>query len=282
MHRIAIALATGRRRLAAVAVILALIAATTGLVFAHGGARDVHADGFVGPSAYGVIVGDSLAAGEQPDSSFGDGYAQDWASEIHLRHPGFQLADYGCVGETTSSFRTGPAGTPCRIAFTETSQLQAAVNFIHQHLGHVSPVVYGGTGMLNDFAGRCYSQVTGVDAVCAEVLIPQIQANVAASLKQLRQALGGEGDLFVLNDYNPLAVLDPRTTTPTDWVGKLNAAVAAAAQQQHATLIDVHAIIQPNLCVYTNDCQLPPPLALDPNPAGYAAIAAELERVAGY
>jgi lysophospholipase L1-like esterase len=94
----------------------------------------------VGPKAYYLALGDSLAFGYQPNFDWSDGYANDFYKDLQ-GHGTTSLVNMACIGETSTTFRNG--GCPysyLRKTFYTGSQLNAAVNFIKYHAGKVSPV----------------------------------------------------------------------------------------------------------------------------------------------
>ena len=107
------------------------------------------------PGKYLLALGDSLAAGYQPDdrsasppvdpsTGFPDqgypgGYAADLAAARHLL-----LVDLACPGETTTSMVGTPAKVRCETdysaQFGTSSQLSAALEFLATHKGEVALV----------------------------------------------------------------------------------------------------------------------------------------------
>lgn len=106
-------------------------------------------------TAFLLALGDSLAAGYQPDDGsssppldpatgypdqgYPGGYAVDLASQRHL-----DLIDLGCPGETTLSMIGQPARAQCASVYREefgaSSQLAAALSFLSRHKKDVALV----------------------------------------------------------------------------------------------------------------------------------------------
>ena len=75
---------------------------------------------------------------------FDTGYVDVFASELHSIEPAIQVVNYGCPGESSSTFiRSGcPValnGFPLHDPFSG-PQLDAAIAFLRAHRGEVSPV----------------------------------------------------------------------------------------------------------------------------------------------
>src|SRR5262249_27988304 len=101
---------------------------------------------------YYLVFGDSIAYGYQllkvlaglPPSAFNTGYVDDFGVRLRQIRPGISTVHYGCPGESTVSFISGPcpwsaAGQQLHDPFSG-SQLDAAVSFLWSHPGEVSPI----------------------------------------------------------------------------------------------------------------------------------------------
>jgi lysophospholipase L1-like esterase len=98
-------------------------------------AAQTHAAGFVGPKAYYLALGDSLAYGYQPNGTYNQGYADDFYANLQA-HGTSHFTNLGCPGETSTTFMKG--GCPywyIRKTFYLGSQLNAALSFIKNHSG---------------------------------------------------------------------------------------------------------------------------------------------------
>ena len=104
------------------------------------------------PKSYYLALGDSHTYGFQnskffaglPPAAFNTGYVDVFAARLRVIRPDITLVNYGCPGESTSSFIVGPClfnarGLPLHDAF-EGSQLDAALAFLAAHPGQVSPI----------------------------------------------------------------------------------------------------------------------------------------------
>jgi len=146
---------------------------------------------------YYVSLGDSLAAGYQPNAG-GDtdeSYTDQLYAKLKKHDPNLVHIKLGCSGETT---QTMIAGGICSYPGAD-SQLDAAVRFLDAHRGQVRYVTLDiGANDVDSCA-----TATGLDMACAEQGI----ATVAAQLPQIAEAVhraGGPGPQYVgMNYYDP-------------------------------------------------------------------------------
>jgi hypothetical protein len=108
--------------------------------------------GFDPPKQYYLALGDSLPYGFQQvkfdvglsPSAFNTGYVDVFAARLRELRPNISVVNFGCPGETTTSFVAAPCffttlGGALHDPFTG-SQLTAAVAFLRAHRGQVSPI----------------------------------------------------------------------------------------------------------------------------------------------
>ena len=103
----------------------------------------VHTFSLVGPKSFYLALGDSLAYGYQPDLNYNQGYADDFFSNLKS-HGVKNYVNMSCPGESSSTFMH--AGCPYAFMhkyFYPGAQLAAAVKFLQNHVGQVSPVTLG-------------------------------------------------------------------------------------------------------------------------------------------
>ncbi len=268
----------------------------------------------VGPRQYALFLGDSVPYGYQPTGDWTHGYADVWTAEMQRRHPKLMQINMGCYFETTATMLAGgcPGPTTYKVPLkydastgqpgSATSyapypgQLAAALAFIAAHPGAVSPVVID-LG-LNDLVA-CYDPTTGMNATCAQQALVAERDNLNAIVSSVKGALHGTGDVIVPTTYDPLQNVDPTTIPWVDQRGcanpwvlpcSVNSNAVAVARQQHVFLADeaegvFHTNTYPNgnnpaICQLTHMCDASPDT--HPNTAGYAAIAAYLQRLMGY
>ena len=120
------------------------------------------------PRSYYLALGNSVAYGYQafkvglPPSVFNTGYVDDFALRLRQIQSGIVTVNYGCPGETTSSFIAGPCpwtsiGQQPHDNFSG-SQFDAAVAFLRAHPGEVRPITITIWGKdVSQFVGSCTS-----------------------------------------------------------------------------------------------------------------------------
>jgi lysophospholipase L1-like esterase len=150
-------------------------------------------------TTYYISIGDSIAAGYQPDVN-GDtqsAYSDQLYSQLKQYQPGLKHIRLGCDGETTTSLIKG--GT-CSYPNAQ-SQLDAALKAMAQYKGKVAYVTVdvGANDVL-----QCADKTTGaIDQSCVNRAIQTIPQNVAQITQALRAA-GTQNTKFVgMTYYNP-------------------------------------------------------------------------------
>ncbi|GAA0933983.1 hypothetical protein GCM10009554_19650 [Kribbella koreensis] len=233
-----------------------------------------------------LSLGDSLAFGfqrfkvGQPAEAFDTGYADLLAPRLHHGQQRTTLVNYGCPGESTTTFATGQcpwagAGLPLHDAFTGTQQA-AAVRFLRDHRGKVDLVTLSLWGNdANDFVASCNGNVQCIlDG--APAAIAGIAANLSGILRQLHRA-APDARLVVLGAFDVNVGAFP-VTHPI--IRQLNAAMAAAAAEHGARFADPMPVFNPEgdtgatLCTLTLLCR---DGDAHPSDAGYQALADLME-----
>ncbi len=147
-----------------------------------------------------LALGDSLAAGYQPNGATSQGYVDDLWRSMQQQIPGLRLRNVGCPGETTGSMITGKH-SPCH--YTAGSQLDAAVSFLEGHPGQVAFITID-IGS-NDLFDRCVDFDVGrLDRACTVDLLPRRQARLTYIVDALRAAAGPDVPIVGMTYYNPL------------------------------------------------------------------------------
>jgi len=168
-----------------------------------------------GPTYY-LALGDSLSTGV--DAPAGEGYVADVFAHYQATIPGLQLVDYGCPGETTTSFISGPS-----CADPDGSQLQAAEAFLKAHPGQVAFVTIDIGG--NDVVHCASTSPTfSIDIGCVTDGLAAVQTNLTQIMAGLRSA-GGSVPIYAMNYYDPFVIA---------WLQGLSGQVAA---QESVTLL---------------------------------------------
>jgi lysophospholipase L1-like esterase len=150
-----------------------------------------------GDTEYYVSLGDSLAAGYQPNVGHDTdvSYTDQLYAQLKQRDPDLVHIRLGCSGETTETMIDGGI---CHYPGA-TSQLDAAVRFLRAHRGHVSYVTLD-IGA-NDVDGCLKGGA--VDLACALKGIATVAAQVPQITAALHHAGGGHPRYAAMNYYDP-------------------------------------------------------------------------------
>lgn len=146
---------------------------------------------------YYVSLGDSLAAGYQPNVGHDTdvSYTDQLYAELKQHDPDLVHVRLGCSGETTETMIDGGI---CRYPGA-TSQLDAAVQFLRAHRGHVSYVTLD-IGA-NDVDGCLKSGA--IDLSCAMQGIATVAQQVPQITAALHRAGGSHPRYAAMNYYDP-------------------------------------------------------------------------------
>lgn len=158
-----------------------------------------------GGSTYYLALGDSLAAGYQPNTGQDEpvSYTNDIYDALKASDPKLEFVNLGCDGETTVTMINGGKCT----YQGATSQLDAATKFLEANKGKVKYVtesvgandVYhclsGGTGSLGSSGAP--------DVGCIAQSLAAVEQNLTKINTQLRDAGGDEPRYVGMNYYDP-------------------------------------------------------------------------------
>lgn len=186
-----------RRVLGALAVAALATATMTGTASAQGRGPDHGGHHHPAPPHYYVSLGDSLAAGYQPDvhTNTSLSYTDQLYAQLKKRDPRLVHIKLGCSGETTGTLINGGI---CSYPGA-TSQLDAAEKFLRAHRGEVRYVTLdiGANNVDGCLAGGSIDQACTTQGV----------ATVATQLPQIAKALhraGGDTPQYAgMNYYDP-------------------------------------------------------------------------------
>lgn len=197
-----------RRGLTAAAVVALAAASMTGTASAHGrdsgpGHGSGHSPGHGGrqhhpaPPDYYVSLGDSLAAGYQPDTNTNtsEAYTDQLYAKLKKQDPRLVHIKLGCSGETTGTMIDGGICT----YHGASSQLDAAVKFLKAHRGEVRYVT------LDIGANNVDSCLAGgtIDQACTAAGVATVDTQLPQIAKALHRA-GGDTPRYVgMNYYDP-------------------------------------------------------------------------------
>jgi lysophospholipase L1-like esterase len=238
----------------------------------------------VGPKAFYMAIGDSLAFGYQPDLNWDDGYSNYLFSNLQS-HGVKDYDNLACPGETAATMINGGCPFSLLRKFPYVGpQLAAAVKYLQGHAGQVSPVTLdiGANDLSPDLnISTCSinanweTDLAKVDHNLTTVILPQLVAAMTVNGHMT-------GDLLLMNYYDPYQNVCANTVP---FIQEINAHLAADAQG-FATIVNVFTPFggattpNPNICNYTWMCTIFKDIhAKD---AGYSVMAAAFERAAGY
>jgi lysophospholipase L1-like esterase len=261
------------------AFLLLLVLVPAGHASAH-----AHASSLVGPKSRYLSLGNSLAFGFQPDLNFDDGYANDFYS--YLKGRGVtSLANLACPGETTVTFINGKCPYPyLRKYFYVGPQLNAAVDYLHDHAGQVSPVTLdiGANDLLPDInkstctvSATFDSDLQTVDTNLTQIILPKLRAALTVNGQVT-------GDLILMNYYDPYQNICPNSVP---YIQEINQHLASDVQG-YGIIVDVFSAFggattpNPNICSYTWMCSLFHDI--HSTDKGYSVIAQAFESGSGY
>ena len=176
-------------------IVLAIVLAATALAcvlpaVAASSATTGAAASKAAATQYYLALGDSLAAGDQPNHtgatvSTTQGYVNQLDAMLKAHGHAMTLHNLGCESETTWTL---VHGTICRYPGEPGmgAQLRAALDFLHAHAGHVPLITIDIGG--NDL-DSCYAITSAATAgACVKSLIAGMNSRLTAILKGLRAA----------------------------------------------------------------------------------------------
>jgi lysophospholipase L1-like esterase len=239
----------------------------------------------VGPKPYYLALGDSLAFGFQPDLNFASGYSDDFYQHLQS-HGTREMANLACPGETSTTMINGgcPYAFLQKYAYTG-SQLQAALDYLAQHRGQVSPVTFdiGAGDLLSAFdVHTCSLDITTFNAG-----LVTLDSNLTQSiLPRLHNALMVNGtvtgDLVMINYYDAFENVCPNSL---HYVQIVNQHLARDVRG-YGFILDVFSafggarVTNPTLCTFTWMCSAFHDI--HPSNQGYSVIAQAIEKGIGY
>ena len=256
-----------RVRARSLACCIAVVAALGALVF-------VPAAGAAKIGNTYLATGDSLAYGfhqaqfekEFPKinaANYNDGYVDDFGAALKFFHPGLQIINDGCPGETTDTMikgsgilgfcAGGPTGTPFPAVWLHhpylTSQLADAIAILKAN-PNVSPITLDiGANDLSQFErSTCGFPVTNT---CTEAQvgaeIAHIAGNVYFILSEMRKA-APTAQIVLMGIYNPYVAVAKPEGAGDKVVAGLNAAEASvAAKVPGASLANPEPLFNPSI-----------------------------------
>ena len=275
-----------------VAILVAIVVAVAGL-------RPVP-EAAAGRVQYYLSLGDSLAAGVQPDASgrnapTDEGYADQLFTAVRDRFPGLRLVKLGCPGESTATMRRGGGIR----SYPNGAQLDEAVAFLEANRAAVAFVTIDiGANELT----RCAPGGT-IDQDCVAAAFRSVSENLPAILTALRAAAGPSVPIYGMTFYNPFlgwwllgTAGQVQARSAAELGASFNRTLAQAYASAGVAVADVAAAFDSDefdtfvplpdgrmvplngarICAWTWVC-VPPPVGpnVHANAAGYGAIARE-------
>lgn len=195
-----------RLRRGAVPAGLAVLSLAALLLFGgtrhEGPLREVRA---TDPPAY-LSLGDSLAAGSQPDADGDDGptrqgYADAIGRRLAATYPGLRTVRLSCGGARTATLMQGGAGCQPK---GEPAQLVRAERYMAAHPN--VPLVTLDIGD-NDVEGCISVLPPSIDAACVREGRARIARNLPLIARRLKAAAGPHTQVIGITDYNQFLAL---------------------------------------------------------------------------
>jgi lysophospholipase L1-like esterase len=158
-----------------------------------------------GPPRY-IALGDSLAAGSQPDTRgvdapSGEGYADVLGRRLQRVYPDLRTHRLSCGGATTRTLLTGGAGCQKR---GEPGQLVRAERFLAGHPETVLVTVNIGD---NDVEGCIHTDPPAVDVACVRRGEATVRRNLPVIARRLKAAAGPRTAVVGILDYDQFLAL---------------------------------------------------------------------------
>ncbi|HVB22269.1 MAG TPA: SGNH/GDSL hydrolase family protein [Ktedonobacteraceae bacterium] len=239
----------------------------------------------VGPKKHYLALGDSLAFGFQPDLNFDSGYADDFFSNLK-NHGVKSLANMACPGETSVTFLNGKCPYPYLRKYPYLgSQMNAAVEYIKDYPGQVSPVTLdiGANDVNRDInPNNCtinqqgfQSDLAKLDYNLTQIILPTLKKALTINGKMT-------GDIVIMNYYDPYQNICPNTIPGAE---EANSHLATDVSG-FGTIVNVFTafggpnVPNPNICSYTWMCSFF--TDIHATTKGYRVIANTFEKGYGY
>ncbi|HUP85973.1 MAG TPA: SGNH/GDSL hydrolase family protein [Acidimicrobiales bacterium] len=252
----------------------------------------------VGPQAFYLSLGDSMAFGLQFDrlfemleagtyspDAFDTGYSDVLAAHMERVRPDQQYVNLSCPGESTDSMINGgcfftqpePNGPGLALhANYEGSQLDSALSFLRAHAGEVGPITVsiGGVDAVDVMAGQC-----NFDAACIAQsdLLARFGTGLDRILGDLRAA-APSADIVLVTFYNPFS--NEVEGSDRLWRRYYSDVERDAARRHEGVRVaDIWELFRgPHLCERTFLCDSGD---LHPNDDGYRRIGDRVFKLAG-
>ena len=236
---------------------------------------------------YYLALGNSITFGFQPDFNFTAGFVDNVFAKLEQSGVTDEV-NYGCGGETTTTMiQGGCLGHLIHHNAYSGAQLDAAVSFLHEHPGRVSPITLeiGANDLLPDWnnatcdVGSTFqTDVQTMDNNITKVIMPRLLDALKYPGAQ------AASDIVMLNYYDPFIRDCPSSLS---FVHAFNAHLAADAALFRIPVVDVFTAfggdtgMAKNICQYTWICSVQFH-DFHPTTAGYKVIAGAVEQTLNY
>jgi lysophospholipase L1-like esterase len=251
------------------------------------------------PKQFYLALGDSAAFGAQlgkffqelstasyDPASFDTGYVDGLSAQLRSIDPKIQTVNLSCPAESTGSFTNvcpfKALGFALHTNYTG-SQESAALSFLREHRGQVSPITID-IG-LADALFPCAGPTFLVDVACVHKSMPTALQSVARNLPKILadlQRASPSSEIIMMTYYNPFFVEDTSTDA---LITSLNDEIAAVAITHRVRVADAFELFNrseneaANICALTLMC---PGHDYHPSDAGYTLIAKQFWTASDY
>jgi lysophospholipase L1-like esterase len=236
--------------------------------------------------SYHLALGDSLAWGYQQDAAGAivrspNGYVTQVYKAARKRAKRLKLVNYGCPGETLTTFTDGGCiGQPLSSSLNDTRpQWTKALAFLKKHRKRVRLITISLGANEFTFCAKGDS----VDIACIGAGLERLKAELPVVAKKIRKAAGRKVRIVTHDLYNPYLALALRggeyATLAYASVAiqqQINAAIRTAVSPARFKVAPVAAAFGSDVetvCALTQACLPKPQGNIHPNDAGYTAIA---------
>jgi lysophospholipase L1-like esterase len=237
------------------------------------------------PTKYHLALGDSLAWGYEQDATGAivrspKGYVNQVYSAARKRTKRLKLVNYGCPGETLTTFTDGGCIGQPLVSLNDTRpQWTKAAAFLKKHRKRVSLITISIGANEFTFCAKGDS----VDIACIGAGLERLKAILPVVAKKLRKAAGRKVRIVTHDLYNPYLALALRggeyatlayaSVAIQQQVNQIIRTSVAPAKLKVAPVAAAFGSDVETVCALTQACLPKPQGNIHPNDAGYTAIA---------
>ena len=212
-----------------------------------------------------LALGDSLAAGQTPNNTFGKGYTD---------FIGSQLEKIGVLASFDKRFAVSGYTTTNLLNDIQTNVAKPDLN---GNRVEIQSAIKNAEIITIDAGANDLLQQIEINRTTREIIVDQeklttalngVAENLATILTQIK-SLNPKADIYIMGYYNPFPYL-PDQTQITSLLSLLNKTISDVGDTLDVAYIPTSASFEQNARVY-----LPNPLDIHPNVAGYLVLANE-------